>query len=75
MFSSDWLKIFSSNQKHYPVLDSDTSSVQEFLRSFLRRHFAGIPAMALPNVGSFLRLNFIKKRQKIIDPLTNLSYQ
>ena len=28
----------------------------EFLRSFLRRHFAGKPVAALPNVGCFLRL-------------------
>ena len=28
----------------------------EFLRSFLRRHFAGKPVVALPNVGCFLRL-------------------
>ena len=34
MFSSDWLKIVSSNQKHYPVLDSDTSSVWNFYARF-----------------------------------------
>ena len=28
----------------------------EFLRSFLRRHFAGKPVVASPNVGRFLRL-------------------
>ena len=28
----------------------------EFLRSFLRRHFAGKPEVASPNVGCFLRL-------------------
>ena len=27
----------------------------EFLRLFLRRHLAGKPAVALPNVGCFLR--------------------
>ena len=34
MFSSDWLKIVSSNQKHYPVLDSDTSSEWNFYAHF-----------------------------------------
>ena len=29
----------------------------EFLRSFLRRHLAGKPVLASPNVGCFLRLN------------------
>ena len=28
----------------------------EFLRSFLKRHLAGKPLVALPNVGCFLRL-------------------
>ena len=28
----------------------------KFLRSFLRRHLAGKPVVALPNVGCFLRL-------------------
>ena len=28
----------------------------EFLRSFLRRHFAGKPVVASQNIGSFLRL-------------------
>ena len=28
----------------------------EFLRSFLRRHFAGKPVVVSPNVGCFLRL-------------------
>ena len=30
----------------------------EFLRSFLRRHLAGKPGVASPNVGCFLRLQF-----------------
>ena len=30
----------------------------EFLCSFLRRHFAGKPVVASPNVGCFLRLHF-----------------
>ena len=30
----------------------------EFLRSFLRRHLAGKPVVASPNVGCFLRLQF-----------------
>ena len=30
----------------------------EFLRSFLRRHLAGKPVVALPNVGCFPRLHF-----------------
>ena len=31
----------------------------EFLRSFLRRHFAGKPVVASRNVGCFLRLRFV----------------
>ena len=35
-------EIFWNNQEHFPDLGSDTSSDgMEFLRSFLRRHFAG----------------------------------
>ena len=34
-------KFASSNQTHYPDLDSNTSSVMEFLCLFLRRHLAG----------------------------------
>ena len=31
----------------------------EFLHSFLRRHLAGKPVVASPNVGCFLRLVFL----------------
>ena len=37
----------------------------EFLRSFLRRHFAGNPAVASRNVGCFLRLPINVVRQTI----------
>ena len=43
----------SANYKHYPDLGSDTLSVWNFLRSFLRRHFAGKPVVASRNVGWF----------------------
>ena len=32
----------------------------EFLRSFLRRHLAGKPVVASPNVSCFLRLGFVQ---------------
>ena len=43
-----------TNQKYYPGLGSDASSVWK--RSFVRRHLVGKPVVASPNVGSFLRL-------------------
>ena len=36
-------------------LGNDTFINMEFLRSFLRRHFAGKSVVASPNVGCFLR--------------------
>ena len=36
-------------------LGSDASSVWNFLRSFLRRYFAGNPVVASQSVGCFLR--------------------
>ena len=36
-------KFDSANQKNYPDLGSDASSVMEFVRSFLRRHLARKP--------------------------------
>ena len=33
----------------------------EFLRSFLRRHLAGKPVVASPNVGCFLGLEHVQK--------------
>ena len=53
--ASDWLKISSSNQKHYSDLGSDTSSV--WMQSFLRCYFVGKPVVGLQlNVSCFLRL-------------------
>ena len=49
-------KFDSTNEKHYPDLGSDASSVWNFLCSFLRRHLAGEPVIASPNVGCFLGL-------------------
>ena len=37
-------------------------NLMEFLRSFLRRHLAGKPVIASPNVGCFLRLVTFMKR-------------
>ena len=33
--ASDWLQIDSANQKHYPDLGSDASSVSETSKSFI----------------------------------------
>ena len=49
-------KFTSANKKHYPDLASDASSVQNFLRSFLRCHWTGKPVVASQSVGSFLGL-------------------
>ena len=49
-------KFDSTNQKHYSDLGSDASSVWNFCARFLRRHLAGKPVVASPNVGCFLRL-------------------
>ena len=50
-------KFTSANQKHYPALGSEWRVISvEFLRSSLRRHFAGKPVVASRNVGCFLRL-------------------
>ena len=49
-----WLiKSASSNQKHFPHLCCDTSSVWTF---FTPSHFLGKPVVALRNVGCFLKL-------------------
>ena len=44
----------------------------EFLRSFLRRHFAGKPVVASRNVGCFLRLPLVKPVISLLN-LPNLS--
>ena len=50
-------KFASTNQKYYPDLGSDASSVWNFY-SFLRRHFAEKPVVASQNSGRvFLRLS------------------
>ena len=41
----------TTNQKHYPDLGQWPVISTEFLRSFLRRHLAGKPVVASPNVG------------------------
>ena len=41
--ASDW----SCRVKHYPDLSSNSVISMEFLRSFLRGHFAGNPVVAL----------------------------
>ena len=56
--ASDWMKeVFSQSDQHYPDLGSDASLSIEFLRSFLRRHFAGKAVVASRNVGCFLSLD------------------
>ena len=46
-----------ANQQHHPELDTDASSGRNFCASFwIRRHFAGFPAVVSRNVGCFLRL-------------------
>ena len=50
-----WSK-FSTSQKHFPDLGSDTWSISmEFPCSFLRRHFPRETVVASLNVGCFLR--------------------
>ena len=48
--ASDWLKQISPPRHDYCVIS------MEFLRSFLRRPFAGKPVVASGNIGCFLRL-------------------
>ena len=45
-----------------------------FLRSFLRRHFAGKPAVASPNVGCFLRLEETHTKYQFAELISILSY-
>ena len=47
----------STNQKQFPDLGSDTSSVWNFLHLFRGCHLAGKQVVTLPNVGSFLNNN------------------
>ena len=59
--ASDWFNQISHAARlirHYPSLLGAWWSVigMEFLRSFLRRHLAGKPVVASPNVGYFVRL-------------------
>ena len=49
-------KFAPANQKQLPSQGSDEVIRMEFLRSFLRRHFAGKQVVVPPNVGCFLRL-------------------
>ena len=70
----------TTNQKHYPDLGSDASSVWDFLRSFLRRHLAEKPVVASPTVGSFLSLASSKvhsfsARQIISYKIFNCSFE
>ena len=57
--ASDWLNQISHMAR--PIRSTNqiwvvTHYSMEFLSSFLRRHLAGKPVVALPNVGFFLRL-------------------
>ena len=45
-------------QKQRPYLSSEASASMEFLRSFLRRHFAGKPEVASRNSGFFSQARF-----------------
>ena len=45
----------------------------EFLRSFLRRHLAGIPVVASPNVGLVLRLCVFTSRKRPLPESDHLS--
>ena len=57
-------KFTSANQKHYPDLASDASSVQNFLCSFLKRHCTRKPVVASQSIGCVLGL--FSNRQVII---------
>ena len=80
--ASDWLKqIFprgTTNQKHYPDLDSDTSSVWNFCARFSDVNFKGKPVVAFQNIGCFLRPATCHKkmtqRQKVFIFLRNSPY-
>ena len=54
-------KFMSTNQKQYPDLGNDASSVWNSCARRLSRHLAGKPVVASPNVGCFLRLDEILK--------------
>ena len=49
-------KFDSTNQKHYPDLGSDTSSVWNFCARFVDVIWQGKPVVTSPNVGSFVSL-------------------
>ena len=46
----------------------------EFLRSFLRRHLAGKPLVASPNVGWFVRLSFTALKEVALTPLNQTTH-
>ena len=50
-----WIK-FPTRHEALPRFGKWGVISMEFLRSFLRRHFAGKPVVVSPNVGCFLRL-------------------
>ena len=51
-------EIWSNQSEELPRSGWWCVTSMEFLRSFLRRHLAGKPVVASPNVGCFLRLPF-----------------
>ena len=64
--ASDWLKQISHASR--PIRSTTQIWIvwhvisMEFLRSFHRPYFAGIPVVAWRNVGSFLRLSFLSSK-------------
>ena len=46
----------------------------EFLRSFLRRHYAWKPVLASPNVGCFVRLSFTALKEVALTPLNQTTH-
>ena len=57
--ASDWLKICFIQSEALPRSEQWPVISMEFLRSFLRSHFAGKPPMASQNAGCFLRISSI----------------
>ena len=63
--ASDWMKQIINQSGVLPISGHWHVISMEFLRSFLRLHFAGKPAVASRNVGSSLRLKFLLLKFRI----------
>ena len=64
--ASDWIKWFSTNQKHYPDLGSDVSAVWSFCARCLDVISPGNQSDGVANVGCFLRPWYISLSGSIL---------